>query len=59
MASNMLTLPEVSARLGGRPRSDIFKDVVSGQLPRPVLWRGDLLWLEVELDQAASGRPLQ
>jgi predicted DNA-binding transcriptional regulator AlpA len=45
-----LTLSDLQAKLGGRGRSTIYRDVEAGRLPRPKKLGSRLYWLESEID---------
>jgi len=45
-----LTLTELRAKLGGRSRSAIYKDLEAGRLPQPVKLGGRLYWPEGDVD---------
>lgn len=45
-----LTLTELRAKLGGRSRSAIYKDLAAGRLLQPIKLGGRLYWPEADLD---------
>ncbi|MEO0542907.1 MAG: AlpA family phage regulatory protein [Pseudomonadota bacterium] len=49
-----LTFTELRAKLGGRSRSTIYRDVASGRLPRPIRLGHRLYWVEIEVDEAMA-----
>lgn len=49
-----LTLIQLSAKLGGRSRSSIYRDVDNGRIPAPIRIGSRLYWLENAIDEALS-----
>jgi prophage regulatory protein len=49
-----LTFRELQAKIGGRGRSTIYRDVEAGRLPRPVKIGARLYWAEADIDAAIS-----
>ncbi|MDU8942384.1 helix-turn-helix transcriptional regulator [Ovoidimarina sediminis] len=47
-----LTFRELQAKLGGRGRSTIYRDLEAGRLPQPVKLGSRLYWPESEIDAA-------
>lgn len=47
-----ITFPELQAKLGGRGRTTIYRDVESGRLPKPLKFGARLYWVEAEIDAA-------
>ena len=47
-----LTLDMLRAKLGGRGRSSIYRDVEIGRLPKPLKFGARLYWSEAEIDAA-------
>ena len=45
-----LTLEDVSAKLGSRSRSSIYKDIEAGRLPKPMKLGARIYWPEKELE---------
>ena len=53
-----LTFKDLQAKLGGRGRTTIYRDLEQNRLPKPIKLGGRLYWNEAELDAfltAASG----
>ncbi|GHF64411.1 helix-turn-helix transcriptional regulator [Seohaeicola zhoushanensis] len=49
-----LNFNDLRAKLGGRARSSIYKDIEEGRLPGPIKLGGRLYWVETEIDTALS-----
>lgn len=49
-----LTFGETQAKLGGRGRTTIYRDIDLGRIPRPVKIGGRLYWEESALDAAIA-----
>lgn len=49
-----LSFRDLQAKLGGRGRTTIYRDVEVGRLPRPVKIGSRLFWREDEIDAAIS-----
>lgn len=45
---------DLQAKLGGRGRSTIYRDVELGRLPKPVKIGSRLYWNEAEIDDAIA-----
>lgn len=45
-----LNFNELRAKLGGRGRSTIYRDVENGRLPKPLKLGSRLYWVEAEVD---------
>lgn len=54
-----LNLNQLSAKLGGRSRSSIYRDIHNGRLPEPLRLGGRLYWPEDQIDEAMAGVPAQ
>jgi predicted DNA-binding transcriptional regulator AlpA len=46
----LLSLPELRARLGNRPKSSLYADVTAGRLPRPIRLGRRAYWVEELVD---------
>jgi len=51
-----LSFPDLQAKLGGRGRTTIYRDVELGRLPKPVKIGARLYWNESEIDAALADR---
>ena len=49
-----LTFEMLRAKLGGRGRTTIYRDVDLGRLPKPVKIGGRLYWAESDIDAAIA-----
>ena len=49
-----LSFSDLQAKLGGRGRTTIYRDVENGRIPRPVKIGSRLYWREIEVDAAIS-----
>jgi len=49
-----ITFGETQAKLGGRGRTTIYRDIDHGRIPRPVKIGGRLYWEEAALDAAIA-----
>ena len=49
-----LSFRDLQAKLGGRGRTTIYRDVSLGRLPKPVKLGSRLYWNEAEIDAAIS-----
>jgi len=49
-----LTFRDVQAKLGGRGRTTIYRDVEIGWLPKPLKLGSRLYWIEADVDAAIS-----
>lgn len=45
-----LNLAQLSAKLGGRSRTSVYRDVDAGRLPPPIKLGSRLYWRESEID---------
>ena len=50
-----LTFRDLQAKLGGRGRTTIYRDVDKGRLPKPVKLGSRLYWIEADIDAAIAG----
>ncbi|WP_297754621.1 AlpA family transcriptional regulator [uncultured Shimia sp.] len=50
-----LNLNQLSAKLGGRSRSSIYRDVDNKRIPAPIRIGSRLYWIESEVDEAIAG----
>lgn len=48
---NYLNLNQLSAKLGGRSRSSIYRDVECGRLPKPIRIGSRLYWIDSRVDE--------
>lgn len=51
-----LTFRELQAKLGGRGRTTIYRDVELGRLPKPVKIGSRLYWAEADIDAAIAAK---
>jgi len=49
-----ITFRDVQAKLGGRGRTTIYRDVEIGRLPKPLKLGSRLYWIEADVDAAIS-----
>ena len=49
-----LNLNQLSAKLGGRSRSSLYRDIEHGRIPEPLRIGGRLYWVERQGDEALS-----
>ena len=49
-----LSFRDLQAKLGGRGRTTIYRDVENGRLPKPVKIGSRLYWNEADVDAAVS-----
>lgn len=49
-----LTFSDLQAKLGGRGRTTIYRDVEAGRLPKPIKLGSRLYWREDEVDAAIA-----
>jgi predicted DNA-binding transcriptional regulator AlpA len=49
-----LTFGDLQAKLGGRGRTTIYRDVEFGRLPKPLKIGGRLYWAEADIDAAIA-----
>lgn len=50
----LLSLQQLSEKLGGRSRSSIFRDVDNGRLPRPIKLGARNYWEQLEVEKAIA-----
>ncbi|WP_299703530.1 AlpA family transcriptional regulator [uncultured Tateyamaria sp.] len=50
MDIQLITISELSQKLGGRSKASIYRDIQSGTLPRPVKLSGSVYWDRSEID---------
>lgn len=50
MSARYLDFTTLSAKLSGRSRSSIMRDVKAGRLPRPLKMGQSIYWLEAAVD---------
>jgi prophage regulatory protein len=53
---NYLSFSDLQAKLGGRGRTTIYRDVDLGRLPKPVKIGSRLYWNEAEIDATLQAR---
>ena len=53
---NYLNFSELRAKLGGRGRTTVYRDIELGRLPNPIKLGGRLYWLESEVDAALNAQ---
>jgi len=51
---NYLTFTTLQAKIGGRSRSSIYRDIEMGRLPKPIKFGARLYWLETDIDAAMT-----
>lgn len=51
---HFLSFRNLQAKLGGRGRSTIYRDVENGRLPKPLKIGSRLYWNEADIDAAIS-----
>jgi predicted DNA-binding transcriptional regulator AlpA len=49
-----LSFPDLQAKIGGRSRSSIYRDIEMGRLPQPIKFGARLYWVESEIDAALA-----
>lgn len=54
-----LTFSDLQAKLGGRGRTTIYRDVDLGRLPKPVKIGGRLYWSEAAIDAVIADAAAQ
>jgi prophage regulatory protein len=52
-----LSFKDLQAKLGGRGRSTIYRDVDLGRLPKPIKIGSRLYWNEAEIDATLQASP--
>ena len=55
MALQMITLKQLSAKLGGRSRASIYNDMAAGRIPAPVKIGARNYWRESDIDALFGG----
>jgi prophage regulatory protein len=53
---NYLSFKDLQAKLGGRGRTTIYRDVDLGRLPKPIKIGSRLYWNEAEIDAKLQQR---
>ncbi|WP_170545336.1 helix-turn-helix transcriptional regulator [Ruegeria arenilitoris] len=48
----LLSFHDLQAKLGGRSRSSVYRDVELGRLPEPIKFGSRLYWNEADIDAA-------
>ncbi|SFL39624.1 helix-turn-helix transcriptional regulator [Shimia haliotis] len=51
---NLITFQELQRKLGGRSRSQIYRDLEANRIPRPIKFGSRLYWNEADIDAAIS-----
>lgn len=51
---NYLSFADLQAKLGGRGRTTIYRDVEQGRLPKPMKIGSRLYWSEADIDAAIA-----
>lgn len=54
MSVRYLSFRDLQAKLGGRGRTTIYRDVENGRIPRPLKIGSRLYWREDDVDAAIS-----
>ena len=49
-----LNFTELRAKLGGRGRTTVYRDIEFGRLPNPIKLGGRLYWAEDQVDEAMT-----
>lgn len=49
-----LNLNQLSAKLGGRSRSSLYRDIEQNRIPEPIRIGSRLYWIESQVDEALS-----
>jgi len=49
-----ITFNDLQAKLGGRGRSSVYRDIEAGRLPKPMKFGGRLYWAEADIDAAIA-----
>lgn len=47
-----LNLNQLSAKLGGRSRSSLYRDIENERIPEPIRIGSRLYWIESQVDEA-------
>ena len=50
MSIQLLTISQLSKKLGGRSKASLYRDVNAGKLPRPVKLSGSVYWDQSQVD---------
>jgi len=45
-----LTFSDVQAKIGGRSRSSVYRDIEARRLPQPIKFGARLYWIEADVD---------
>ena len=54
-----LSFTELRAKLGGRGRTTVYRDIEFGRLPKPIKLGGRLCWIEDQVDDATANVQLE
>ncbi len=54
-----LSFTELRAKLGGRGRTTVYRDIEFGRLPKPIKLGGRLYWIEDQVDDAMANVQLE
>jgi predicted DNA-binding transcriptional regulator AlpA len=49
-----ITFTQLQAKLGGRGRSSLYRDIEAGRLPKPTKIGSRLYWAEADIDAAIA-----
>lgn len=49
-----LTFQDLQAKIGGRSRSSVYRDIEAGRLPQPIKFGARLYWVESDIDAAIA-----
>ncbi len=49
-----ISFPELQAKIGGRSRSSIYRDLALKRLPQPIKFGARLYWVEADIDAALA-----
>lgn len=47
-----ISFNDLQAKIGGRSRSSIYRDIAMGRLPQPLKFGARLYWIEADIDAA-------
>ena len=50
----LLSFPDLQAKIGGRSRSSVYRDIALGRLPQPIKFGARLYWNEADIDAALT-----
>ncbi len=50
MDIQLITISQLSHKLGGRSKASIYRDIGNGNLPRPVKLSGSVYWDQSQVD---------